>query len=294
MPWRRFVLSDDRHKPGESMADSTALVQGWFSISEMEPGVFQIGEPLHAEDVNSTLVVGDERAVLIDTGMGIGDISDVVASLTDRPVSVVNSHAHWDHIGANWRYGEIAIHAAEADRLPQGVGNDRLARAFTAEYLHGSLPVGTDIASLTIPPSQATTILHGGETFDLGGRTLEVIHAPGHSPGGIVLLDRVHGVLFSTDVAYPGPLYAFSDDVDFAVYQRTMTSLAELAPALRIAYPSHNGSSMSPTLLPLMRDALNEIAAGRTPESVEDGIAHHQFSGFSVLARANRTEGAAG
>jgi glyoxylase-like metal-dependent hydrolase (beta-lactamase superfamily II) len=269
------------------LADTTALVQGWFSVTAMEPGVFQIGEPLHEEDVNSTLVVGADRAVLIDTGMGIGDLSAVVASLTDRPVQVVNSHAHWDHIGANWRYDQIAIHAAEADRLPVGVGSDRIARAFTARSLTGPLPEGTDVAKLTIPPSRATTILLGGETFDLGGRTLEVIHAPGHSPGGIVLLDRANGVLFSTDVAYPGPLYAFSDDVDFAVYQRTMTALADLAPSLRIAYPSHNGASMSPDLLPKMRDALNAIAEGRVPESIDGGIAHHQFTGFSVLARAN-------
>lgn len=268
------------------MAESTALVQGWFSVKEMEPGVFQIGEPLHVEDVNSTLVVGDERAVLIDTGMGIGDIAAVVASLTDRPVSVINSHAHWDHIGGNWRFSEIAIHAAEADRLPQGVSNNRLSRAFSDEHLRGPLPVGIDVSALTIPPSQASTILHGGERIDLGGRILEVIHAPGHSPGGIVLLDRANGVLLSTDVAYPGPLYAFSDDVDFAVYQRTMTLLAELASTLSVVFPSHNGLSMSPVLLPMMRDALNAIAVGRTPESVEDGIAHHQFSGFSVLSKS--------
>lgn len=269
------------------------LVQGWFSVQEMEPGIYQIGEPLHAEDVFSSLVVGADRAILIDTGMGIGDIKTVVTDLTDRPIEVVNSHAHWDHIGANWRFSSIAIHAAEADRLPVGVDNAELAKAFGPESLFGPLPDGVDVSKLHIPPSEATIILHGGEKFDLGGRVLEVIYAPGHSPGGIVLLDPENGVLFSTDVAYPGPLYAFSDDVDLTAYRATMARLAELASSVRVAYPSHNGASMSPAILPLMRDALNAVAAGRKPESIDGGIGRHEYSHFSVLAPADLALGAA-
>jgi len=267
------------------------LVQGWFSVAEMEPGVFQIGEPLHEEEVNSTLIVGEARAVLIDTGMGVGNLAAVVAGLTDRPIDVVNSHAHWDHIGANWRFERIAIHAAEADRLPHGVGSAKLASAFTTDSLSGPLPEGTDPATISIPPSRATTILHGGERLDLGGRLLDVLYAPGHSPGGIVLVDWTNGILFGTDVAYPGPLYAFSDDVDFAAYRQTMAMLAELAPSLRVVYPSHNGAHMSPELLPKMRDALDEISAGRMPDTIDKRFASHQYDGFSVLASADHAQG---
>jgi glyoxylase-like metal-dependent hydrolase (beta-lactamase superfamily II) len=265
------------------VADAERLVQDWFAVTELQPGIFQIEEPLHEEEVKSFLVIGTDRAALIDTGMGIGDLDAVVRALTNLPILVINSHAHWDHIGANWRFDDIAIHRAEADRLSLGVGNARLRRAFQPEYLRGPLPAGTDLETLTIRPSKARTVLEGSETIDLGGRSLEVIHAPGHSPGGIVFLDRQNGVLFSTDVAYPGMLYCQYDDANLDDYRRSMRILADLAPSLKVAYPSHNESPMDPRLLPKMSAALDEVAAGRTADSIDGGVAKHLYDGFSVL-----------
>jgi glyoxylase-like metal-dependent hydrolase (beta-lactamase superfamily II) len=271
--------------------DPASLVQGWFEVREPEPGIFTIVEPLHSEEVKSNLVVGEERAMLIDTGMGVGDIRAVVEGLTDRPVFVVNSHAHWDHIGGNWRFEEIWIHEAEADRLPKGVGNEKLRRAFAPEHMSGPLPLSFDRETATIPPSHPNGVLQGGESFNLGGRTLEVIHCPGHSPGGIALFNPDFGILFSTDVAYPCALYAFSDDADLEAYHRSLTRLALLTPVLRSVYPSHCASPMEPMLLPAMRDAVGEILAGRQPDRIDGEVGHHEFDGFSVLTDA---KGAAG
>jgi glyoxylase-like metal-dependent hydrolase (beta-lactamase superfamily II) len=275
----------------EGAPDPASLEQGWFEVRAPEPGIFTIVEPLHSEEVKSNLIVGDERAMLIDTGMGVGDIRGVVERLTDRPVFVVNSHAHWDHIGGNWRFEEIWIHEAEADRLPRGVGNERLRRAFTPEQLSGPLPPGFDPSTATIPPSHPNGVLQGGEAFNLGGRTLEVIHCPGHSPGGIALLDSVAGVLFSTDVAYPCALYAFSSEADLEAYHRSLTRLALLTPVLRTVYPSHCASPMDPDLLLAMRDAVGEILGGRQPDRIDGEVAHHEYDGFSVLTDAKGDAG---
>ena len=272
-----------------------SLVQGWFKVRRPEAGVLTIVEPLHVEAVKSSLVVGEERAVLIDTGMGVADLRALVATLTDRPVTIINSHAHWDHIGGNQLFAghtEILIHEAEAATLAAGVGNTKLRAAFAPEHLRGPLPDGFDPETVAFPPVPATGTLRGGEVFDLGGRRLEVLHAPGHSPGGIVLLDRANGVLFGTDVAYADDLYAFGEDADLDEYRATMGRLAELAPALRTVYSCHGKSPMAPALLPRMRDALEAVAAGRTPETVVDGVARHAFDGFGVLARP--AEGAGG
>ena len=265
------------------------LVQGWFRVEQPEPGVFVIEEPLHVERVKSFLVVGGERAVLIDTGMGVGDIRALVEELTDRPLTVVNSHAHWDHVGGNVLFAGLAavlIHEAEAEDLERGVGNDRLQAAFAPAHLLGPLPASFDPGTAEIPPSRATARLRGGEVLDLGGRSLEVIHAPGHSPGGIVLWDRAGGALFSTDVAYADELLCVGDDADFAAYQATMNRLAALEPTPRVCYPSHGLSPMDPALQPRMRDALAAIARGRLPEEIEDEVARHVFDGFSVLLGA--------
>lgn len=271
--------------------DPASLVQGWFEVRASEPGIFTINEPLHVEEVKSSLIVGDERAMLIDTGMGVGDIRSVVEALTDRPVFVVNSHSHWDHIGGNWRFDEIWIHEAEADWLPKGIGNDRLRRWFTPENLTGPLPTGFDPATATILPSHPNGVLQGGESFNLGGRTLEVIHCPGHSPGGIALFDPDFGVLFSTDVAYPDALYAYSDEADLEAYHRSLTRLALLTPVLRTVYPSHGPSPMEPALLPVMRDAVGEILNGRSPDRIDGNVARHEYDGFSVLTAAKGAPG---
>ncbi len=258
------------------------LEQHWFLVEELDDGIFSISEPLHVENVHSYLVVGELRALLIDTGMGVGDIRAVIADRTNLPVTVVNSHAHWDHVGGNHRFEEIVIHQAEAHRLPEGVGNERMRRAFAPKHLLGPTPEGFDIETFSIPPSVASLLLSGGEHFDLGGRVLNVIHAPGHSPGGIVLIDRERGALFSTDVAYAGALYALGIDGNMADYRQTFGMLAELAPRLKRVYPSHNSAPIEPRLLPLMRDGLESVASGRQPDRIDESVAMHDFEAFSI------------
>jgi glyoxylase-like metal-dependent hydrolase (beta-lactamase superfamily II) len=92
-------------------------VQAWFETTEVEPGIHAIEEPFHVERVKSYLVTGEDRAILVDTGMGVANIRDEVGRLTGLPVTVINSHAHWDHIGGNALFDDILIHPAEADEL---------------------------------------------------------------------------------------------------------------------------------------------------------------------------------
>lgn len=247
------------------------LIQDWFDVREVEPGIFAIEEPLHVECVKSHLVVGTERAVLIDTGMGVGDIRAVVDGLTDLPVTVLLSHAHWDHIGGNSRFEHLLIHRAEADALLEGYGNDRLQRWFAPAQLTGPLPAGVSVDSLAIPPSRATGYLDAGQVFDLGGRSLEVLHCPGHSPGGIVFLDRDGGVLFSTDVAYRGKLYVYRG-AWMTTYLESLQRLSQLVPDLRVLYPSHNDAVVEPAILPRLAVLLQQVLDGREPDSVEGDV----------------------
>jgi len=242
-------------------------VQEWFEVWEAEPGVFVIEEPLHAERVKSYLIVGDERAALIDTGMGVGDIAAVIDELTNKPVTVLLSHAHWDHIGGNSGFHDLRIHPAEADALLTGYSNERMQRWFAPAQLSGPLPAGVTVHSLSILPSTATGFLHDGDIVDLGGRALEVWHLPGHSPGGLVFIDRPNGILFSTDLAYQGYLYAYQGD-HLAIYRASLDRLATLTPDLRGVYPSHNDTPIAPDLLPRLALLLGEVADG-TRESVE-------------------------
>ncbi len=253
----------------------------WFAITEPEPGTFVIEEPFHDEQVKSCLIVGEQRAILLDTGMGVANIREVVDRLTDRPILVVNSHAHWDHIGDNHRFDEIWIHEAESGALQAGVGNEILHPWFGPDHLTGPLPPGVTAETISIPPSRPTGLVSDGQRIDIGGRELEVLHCPGHSPGGIVLVEHARGALFSTDVAYAGALYVYGL-ADLPVYQRSLHRLADLAPTLRAVYPSHGESPISPRLLPHMAMALDQIVAGLEPSWTEPTRVGYEFDGFSV------------
>jgi len=262
---------------------------GWFDVFEPEPGIFIIDEPHHVERVKSAVVVGDERAILIDTGMGIDNIRELVETLTNKPVTVINSHAHWDHVGGNHLFDEIWIHPAEAGELPNGYPNARMRGWFKPASLTGPLPEDLDLATLDIPPSVATGMLHEGQRFDLGNRTLEVLHCPGHSPGGVVLLDRANGILFSTDVAYAGYLYAYAGDW-LRTYHASLMRLASLAPDLRVLYPSHNQSPISSGLLPRMADLLAHVIDGQPPDSVNGDVAVYNDGEVGVYLFPARAE----
>jgi glyoxylase-like metal-dependent hydrolase (beta-lactamase superfamily II) len=249
--------------------------QPWFNVRRAEPGIHIIEESYQVEQVKSYLVEGRERAVLIDTGCGVGDLRRLVEGLTSLPVIVVNSHAHWDHIGGNHQFEEIWIHEAEADKLEEGVPNAKLRPAFQPDQLTGPLPEGVDPDTLAFPPTKATRRLADGDLIRLGERTLEVIYGPGHSPGGISLLDEANGVLFSTDVAYIGPLYVDSPDL-LPTYHRSLSRLADLAPRLNAVYPSHGDSPISPSKLAEMRDLIASIIAGRKPESQVEDMASYR------------------
>lgn len=253
----------------------------WFTVTEPEPGLFTIEEPLHDERVKSYLIAGDQRAILLDTGMGVADIREVVDPLAEEPVVVVNSHAHWDHIGDNHRFDEIWIHEAERDYLQAGVGNDVLRRWFQPEHLTGPLPTGVTADTITIPPSAPTALVTDGQLIDLGGRSLEVMHCPGHSPGGIVLVDHANGALFSTDVAYAGALYVYGA-ADLPVYARSLHRLAALTPRLRAVYPSHGDSPIAPAILPRMEEAFERILDGLEPSWRDATRNGYAFEGFSV------------
>lgn len=263
------------------MSSTTIPDHPWFAITEPEPGVIVIEEPFHDERAKSCLIVGEERAILLDTGMGVADIREVVDRLTDRPILVVNSHAHWDHIGDNHRFDEIWIHEEESGSLEAGVDNDVLRRWFGPEHLTGPLPDGVSPDTISIPPSALTGLVRDGQVIDIGGRQLEVLHCPGHSPGGIALVDHANGALFSTDVAYAGALYVYGA-ADLPVYQRSLHRLAALAPGLKAVYPSHGESPISPRMLPRMAEAFDRIIAGLEPSWTDTTRVGYDFEGFSV------------
>src|ERR1700733_14397805 len=89
-------------RPAYSKLERVANADSWFEVYKIRPGVFAIYEPNQLEEVISYVVGGGNKALLFDTGMGISNIQQVGAGLTQLPLIVLNSHTHNDHVGDNW------------------------------------------------------------------------------------------------------------------------------------------------------------------------------------------------
>ena len=256
----------------------------WFDVRQLEPGVHLIGEPGH---VNSFLVQGSKSAVLLDTGLGVANIRKVAEGLTDKPLLVVNSHYHFDHSGGNRLFEEIAIHriggpllAAEppaglaegymayAQRLLQAWGpykeaDDLYFHLLTAERLVRPLPKDFDPGQYVIVPTRPSRLLEDGDVLDLGGRTLQVLHTPGHSPDCICLLDDMNGLLFGGDTINTGPIYAQLEDSNLHHFAASTARLAELAGGLRRVFVCHfMRLENEPSLLPEIADGFQRLLHG--------------------------------
>ena len=180
----------------------------WFTVEEIDSQTYAISEYKHWEETHCYLLYGTERAVLIDTGLGVSDIRSVVDKLTSLPVMVVTTHVHWDHIGGHRHFDNIAVHGLEKDwlsvRFPLSL--DAVKKNLT--MLPCVFPEGFHIDAYQVFQGIPQRILHDGDHLDLGGREIHVIHTPGHSPGHCCFYEPEREYLYSGDLIYKGCLYA--------------------------------------------------------------------------------------
>ena len=170
---------------------------GYYKTTEWMPGMWRITSP---ECVFEELMIGTEKALLLDTGWGTGQLKKVVREITDKPLIVVNSHGHIDHVNGNMQFDEpIYIHPADVE----------LCKAHSSRQMRQMI---ASAAEKLTPPEEKfnqkaflsgvigkLTPLEEGKVFDLGGKTLEVIALPGHTQGSIGLMYREEKILFVGD-----------------------------------------------------------------------------------------------
>src|SRR5712675_792542 len=150
-------------RPAYSKLERVSTADPWFEVYKIRPGIFAIYEPHQLEEVISYLVIGRDKAVLFDTGMGISNIQAVVAGLTKNPVSVVNSHTHNDHVGDNWRFDDVYGMPTDFTRA-NARGSTADAQAELAPgQICGDLPAGFDAQHYASKPFRIARPLHDGD-----------------------------------------------------------------------------------------------------------------------------------
>ncbi|HUA62624.1 MAG TPA: MBL fold metallo-hydrolase [Verrucomicrobiae bacterium] len=259
----------------------------WFEVYQPAPSVFAIYEPHQWEETIGYLIVGEKRALQFDTGMGIGDIKKVTSGLTSLPLVVLNSHTHPDHVGGNWEFDTVHGMDTEFTRRNARGSREAAQAEIAPDHVCGSLPKGFDPKTYATRPWKISAYTRDGDRFDLGGRTIEVIATPGHTPDSISLLDRANGLLFTGDTYYPGTIYLSSPETDLDAYGASIHRLAALAPGLKLVLGAHNVPVAPPTVLQRLASAFDKVRAGKatlTPDSPGNVI--YKVDGFSFLMRA--------
>ncbi len=243
----------------------------WFSRRPAGGGIWHVSEPYvdSFARCNIWIVPGATQVLVVDTGMGLVSLHRAQADLFDRPVTAVATHYHFDHVGSLHEFPVRLAHHAGAELLSDShsIGgalhrrgfDPRMWQAFLdAGYtldrddLLTALPyAGYDIDSYAVEPCTPTRVLEEGDVIDIGDRAFTVLHLPGHSPDSIGLHDAEHGVLFSGDAVYDGPLLD-DEPADLDRYVATMERLRALD--VEVIHGGHEAS--------FGRDRLVELCDG--------------------------------
>lgn len=241
----------------------------WFTIDEIDADTHIISEYRHWEETHCYLLTGTERALLIDTGLGICDISREVEKLTDKPVTAIATHIHWDHIGGHKYYPDFYAHEEELGWLLGGFPLDMdTIREMVLDRCDA--PEGYDVGTYEFFQGLPQRLVRDGETIDLGGRVITMLHTPGHSPGHLCFWEAERGYLFTGDLVYKDTLFAYFPSTDPQEYLKSLEKVAKL-PAERV-FPAHHSLDIKPEILTRMRDAFRSLD--------KEGKLHHGSGTF--------------
>ena len=222
-----------------------------IQVTSLADGIFELSVP--PVGFITYLILGSERAALIDTGMGVGSLKQHVDRLTDLPVTVINTHGHPDHCGGNYEFNETRINPDD---------NDVFEKMACLEFRQDDIahmPGGAELARALQPTASLPKPLEDGQVIDLGGRMLQIIFAPGHTHGSLCVYDEETKSLFTGDnVMQRVSLHEWNSS-PISVYRDTLKKLIELKPdrVLGGHRPNVNGPELMEKLLRCVERALS-------------------------------------
>ncbi len=234
------------------------VAETWYRSESLDAQTWVLTEP-HVHPIfsaNIFLVLGRDADLVIDSGMGIALLRPEIDALRpdhEKPLILLSTHTHVDHIGAAHEFDTRLVHTLEADELadptPYSLDTSAISEEFRRLFLDAGYPPLSPLLIDAVPEkgynplayalrgAPATKLVGEGDTIDLGDWTAEVLHLPGHSPGQVGLWHEPSGTLFGADAIYDGPLIYDGPGMSIEDYRATLERIRGLP--IQMVFGSH-------------------------------------------------------
>ena len=252
-------------------------MENWFCTKQIDENTFVISEPNHWEETNCYLLLGKENALLIDTGLGVSDISEEVFKITDKPVIAVPTHVHWDHIGGLWNFSEFYVHELEKAWIEEKFP---LSNEFVRKMLvrDNNLTEYINVDDYAVFRGNPKKVLIDGDTIELGNRKINVLHTPGHSPGHMCFFEEKTGYLFSGDLIYEGTLFSNYESTDPEKYLESVQKISKLS--IKRIFPAHHNVDITTDMILDVNKGLTDI---KKQGKLSHGSGLFKFERWSIV-----------
>lgn len=260
------------------------LEKDYFKVTKLENNIYRIYEP---KDIYTTVILGSEKALVIDNGHGFGNVRKVIESITDLPLMVVNTHGHLDHAGGNYLFDEVYInfediptyYKYEEEKDLMLISYDKLFKEKGIQMF----PDDFDRESFMKTTTKKFLPLENHQIIDLGGRKLEVIKVPGHTVGHVTFLDYETGILFSGDAVSTTLWLYYDNGITLDMYCGYLENLKKYP--IKGFLPTHIDKILPIEIL----DILQEVIRERDPK--KSRIFTHARNGQQALLYRKEVEG---
>lgn len=189
--------------------------------------------------VNIYLVAGKDSALVIDTGYGLGDLKGYIRTITTLPLIVVNTHGHGDHAGNDHQFEKVYSHPDDSGLIASVLNPERRKKAIAARNKEKKYSDG-ELDAMVKGPMPRLIPVKEGYVFDLGGRKLEVIVVPGHTPGSICFLDKKNKILFAGDHTNAIVWLFLKDCLPLETYLKSLEKVKGKIRKFNLIMPGHN------------------------------------------------------
>ena len=183
------------------------------------------------------LLEGEEKAVMIDSGVNSPDALEIAGTLTDKPIILLNTHGDGDHLSGTGSFAEIHIHEQDYN--------------------------GCQISSKY--PDTVLAAVNDGDVIDPGNRPLRAIHIPGHTRGSVAFLDIKGRVLFAGDSVQKGHIYMFGNHRNPDQYEKSLDKLIEISDEYDEIYASHAEFCLPKDYTEKVKEAWIQVRSGNVP-----------------------------